>query len=72
MEYDPDPENAVTKCSVTYDNNFHGRWEDGERYDKAESADFWGPYEPTDNIKSDTCNGISLEVDEQNQVILGI
>ncbi|KAH7701543.1 hypothetical protein AAVH_31321 [Aphelenchoides avenae] len=43
------PANAVEKCSITYNDTFHGQWEDGKLYDEDESADFWAPDEPNDD-----------------------
>ncbi|KAH7710733.1 hypothetical protein AAVH_21994 [Aphelenchoides avenae] len=67
-ENDPNPENAVDECSVTYDDTFRGQWEDGQRYNEAESAAFWGPDEPNDYWKKnceDDCK--KIEVDEQSR-----
>ncbi|KAH7707251.1 hypothetical protein AAVH_25510 [Aphelenchoides avenae] len=60
------PENAVEKCSVTYNDTFHGQWEDGERYDKAESADFWAFGAPSD-IPRINCGSDQIIVDEQSR-----
>ncbi|KAH7710735.1 hypothetical protein AAVH_21996 [Aphelenchoides avenae] len=66
MEDDPDPNNTVDKCSITYDATFRGQWEDGKMYDKAESADFWAPGEPSNESK-ERCQGVKFNVDEQSQ-----
>ncbi|KAH7710737.1 hypothetical protein AAVH_21998 [Aphelenchoides avenae] len=66
MEDDPDPVNTIDKCSVIYDDTFHGQWEDGTLYNEAESGDFWAPNEPSE-LRKETCNGVIFDADEQSQ-----
>ncbi|KAH7704324.1 hypothetical protein AAVH_28493 [Aphelenchoides avenae] len=67
------PENAVVECSITYNDTFRGRWEDGRLYDEDESADFWSPEEPNQRERdrgyssSPNCNGKKISVDGQSK-----
>ncbi|KAH7693658.1 hypothetical protein AAVH_39304, partial [Aphelenchoides avenae] len=66
LDDEPDPLNTVDKCNITYDDTFHGQWEDGKLYDEAESVEFWAPDEPSDKRK-EYCNGESFVPDEQSR-----
>ncbi|KAH7721346.1 hypothetical protein AAVH_11202 [Aphelenchoides avenae] len=60
------PEKAVDECIVAYNDTFHGQWEDGKLYSETESADFWGPDEPSTFEKLD-CNGQNTKADDQSR-----